>query len=318
MAKINKILTAISLVLVASCSTKYDEVAPDTVLKVSVINESNSQPLRGAVVYVYDNESAFKKTIASVDEPSGFAVSYVTNDTGQVVIPKLKTNVQYFVYAYYKDSTIVAGTYITLDNSAKQYELKNILTQSSITTVTIPVRPSDGFVVFWTAASNAASLPIAAFIGSSSVGTVTQSSASGVAFQSGSVTARARAGQNTVEGESGTGCVWVDGVNVIPGSFSFYPLSDCGLGTAAFYTDNVNAGVLPIRITINANDNIGSITSVVTSTPPDCAAANLTTAFRTPGGYTYEATSTSGNCVWTGTFVLDIGSCNLIYLDKCN
>lgn len=317
MAKVNKILTAFLLAL-AACSTKYDEVAPDTILKVSVINESTSLPLKDATVYIYDDSTLFKQTITSVDEPTGFITSSVTNDTGNVVIPKLKPGVQYFVYAYYQDFTIVDGTYITLDNSAQQFVLKNELVRGSITKTTIPVRASDGFVVFWTKASNAVSLPINTFIANSSVGAITQGNAAPIPFQPGNVTARARAGITSVEGKSITGCLWVNQVNVVAGGILNYGLSDCDVGTVAFYTDNLNAGVLPIQLTLNANDPIGNISAVVASTPVDCSAANLATAVRIPGNYTYQATSNSGNCVWSGTFTLTSGACTLIYLTQCN
>ncbi len=317
MAKVGKILTTIVLALAAACSTN-NAVVPDTVLKVTVLNESTNLPLKGATIYLYDNTDLFTQTISSIADPSGYITSLVANDSGKVVIPKLKAGVHYYVYAYFRDTSIVKGTYITLDNSSSQYVLKNELTRSSITSITIPVRPSDGFIVFWTHPSNNAALPIDAFIANAAAGTLTQGNTAPVAFQSGSVTARARAGQATVEGKSSTGCLWAGQTKVNAGGFSFYSLQDCSVGTVAFYTDNVNATVLPIQLMLNANDGIGNISSVVSATPTICAALNLIRASRVPGSYTYQAVSPSGNCVWNGTFTLTAGGCNLIYLNQCN
>lgn len=318
MAKVGKILTSLLIVFIAACSTKYNEVVPDTVLQVSVINEGTNHPIAGATIYLYEDSVAFQKTITSVGDPTGFTNSFITNDSGKVVIPKLKNNIQYYVYAYFKDNTILNGTYITLDNSAKQFVLKNNLTIGSVTTITIPVRPADGFVVIWTPNSNTNALPIDAFIESNPVGTLTQGHSSPAPFQPGSVTARARSGKVTLEGKSGTGCFWINQVTVNPGGYAYYDLQDCTVGTLAFYTDNLNSSVLPIQITLNANDAIGGISTVVSSVPTDCTAPNLLKAIRVPGNYTYEAISTSGNCIWTGTITLTAGGCNLIYLNKCN
>jgi hypothetical protein len=318
MAKAGKILAGLLITLIAGCSTKYNEVVPDTVLKVSVINENTNQPVSGATVYLYDDSVAFKKTTSSIADPDGFIASFITNDTGRIVIPKLKSNVQYYVYAYYKDNTIVNGTYITLDNSAKQFFLKNDLTIGSVTSITIPIRPADGFVVIWTQNSNSSALPINTFLESSSVGTITQGNSAPAPFQPGSVTARARTGNITIEGKSATGCFWINQVKVNPGGFVYYNLQDCTVGSMGFYTDNVNSSVLPIQITLNANDAIGSVSSVVSSVPADCSSANVVSALRVPGNYTYQAVSTSGNCVWSGTITVTTGGCNLIYLNKCN
>ena len=318
MAKAGKILIVLLAVLIAACSTKYNEVVPDTVLKVSVINESTNQPITGATVYLFDDSTAFRKTTASIDDPTGYLTSSLTNDTGRVVISKLKSNAQYYVYASFKDNTIVNGTYVTLDNSAKEFVLKNKLAAGSVTSITIPVRPADGFVVIWTSTTNTGSLPIDAFVGSSPAGTLTQGNAAPVPFQAGSVTARARAGKATLESKSASGCFWINEVTINPAGFVYYHLQDCNVGTVAFYTDNVNSAVLPIQLTLNANDGIGSISAVVSSAPTDCSAANLVTAARIPGNYTYQAVSSSGNCIWNGTFTVTTGGCNLIYLNKCN
>jgi hypothetical protein len=318
MSKAGKILSTLLLLLTAACSTKYAEVVPDTELSVTAVRADTQAPLEGATIYLYDSDTAFHQTISSVAAPSGFISSFTTDSKGAVLISGLKANVQYYVYAYYKDSTIIQGTYITLDNSAQEYVLKNNLPQGSITNITIAVKPSDGFVLFWTNESNSAALPIAAYVGNSAVGTILEGNAAPAPFQSGSVSARVRSGTLTVEGKSGTGCIWTNQVTVDAGTFFYYNLADCSVGTIAFYTDAVNTNVLPIQLTLNANDGIGTITSPVTDTPSDCNSPNLVTIARTPGNYTYQAISPNGNCVWNGDFTLAAGECNLIYLTQCN
>ena len=267
---------------------------------------------------MYDDSAAFHQTISSVAEPSGFVSSYTTDNAGAATIEKLKTNTSYFVYAYYKDASIITGTYITLDNSAKQYELKNTLADGSKTVVTISLRPSDGFIVLWTGSSNSAALPIDVFVNNSTAGSVTKGNSLPSLFQTGSVSQRVRAGKAMIEGKSLSGCYWTNQVTVIAGSITYFGLADCSVGTIAFYTDFVNASDLPIQLTLNANDAIGTVSAVVSTTPADCSAVNLVTALRVPGNYTYQAVSASGHCVWSGSFTLTAGECNLIYLTKCN
>jgi len=318
MSKAGKILVTLLLLFLAACSTKYAEVVPATELSVRVVREDTKAPLGGATVYLYASDTAFNQTISSVAKPSGYISSFTTDAQGDVLISGLKVNIQYYVYAYYRDSTIIQGTYITLDNSAGNYVLKNNLPQGSITSITIAVKPSDGFILFWTKPSNNTALPISVYVGNSLVGTILQGNAAPAPFQSGSVSARVRSGTMTVEGKSGTGCIWANQVTVAAGTFLYDSLSTCRVGTIAFYTDAVNTTALPIQITLDANDGIGTISSIVTATPSDCSAANLVTVVRTPGNYTYQAVSASSNCLWNGEFTLAAGECQLLYLTQCN
>ena len=318
MAKARKILTAFLLTLGVACSTKYNEVKPDTVIEVFVNDEATGRAISGARVLLYDDSAAFHQTISSAAEPSGFVSSYTTDNTGAATIEKLKTNTNYFVYAYYKDTTVITGTYITLDNSARQYALKNTLADGSQTVVTISLRPSDGFIVLWTGSANSAALPIDVFVNNISAGSVTKGNSLPSLFQTGSVSQRMRAGKAIIEGKSSSGCYWTNQVTVNAGSIRYFGLTDCSVGTIAFYTDFVNTSDLPIQLTLNANDAIGTISAVVSSTPTDCSAVHLATALRETGNYTYQAVSASGNCVWSGSFMLTAGECNLIYLTKCN
>jgi hypothetical protein len=315
MAKAGKILIAIGITLWA-CSTTYNEVAPDTELIVTVENETG-QLLDVVDVYVFESHAAFTQTAGS-GVPAGFLITGKTKQ-GVVTLTNLPFDQGLYIYATWQDTAVFPGTYVTFDNSDQSYSLKNPLTRGSVTSLHIVVKPADGFITFWTSVADSSSLPINVFLGGVSGGTLNHSSASPPThFQSQGLTVRARKGNVNIEGKSPSGCLWADTVTAIAGQNIIYQFTNCTVGTIAFYTDNSNATKLPISVTLNSNDVIGDVIAPVTTTPADCSAINLATAFRVPGDYTYEAKSANGNCLWTGTFTLVTNNCTIIQLSTCN
>ncbi len=315
MEKAGKILILASAAFLCTCVTDFQSVAPPTSLSITVQNGS-SVLLDGADLYVFDNANSFNQAIGS-GSPAGF-VSTAKSTNGIALFDQLAPEVLYYIYAVYKDTAPIAGTYITYDNADEKYSLKNSLSAGSLTSLRIVLKPADGLITFWTTPSNNPVLPISIFSGSASIGTIAQSFATApAAFSTGAVTLRARKGTVVMEGKSAAGCLWTDTFTVTGGQNVFYKLGDCGVGTIAFYTDNTNATKLPINIKLNANDALSDLTTISSSVPTTCSAPNLVTAVRIPGTYTYEAISPSGNCLWTGTFTLGANACNLIALPTC-
>jgi hypothetical protein len=315
MAKADKILVFASALLCCTCVTDYESVAPPTELDISVENESGTL-LSGADVYIYEDASAFDQTVAT-GTPAGF-VSTAKSVNGQAKFGQLKTDVLYYLYVLYKDPVPYPGTYVTYDNSEEKYSLKNKLTGGSLTSLRVVLKPVDGFITFWTSPLNSNVLPIDIFYGKTAKGTLNQSfGAQPSLFQPGAVTLRTKKGAIIFEGKSAAGCLWNKAINLAGAQSIYYQLEDCGVGTIAFYTDNTNISKFPITLKLNANDAIPNLSSAVSSIPFDCGTSNLSTAFRMPGNYTYEAISSTGNCIWTGSFSLNANDCKLIPLPTC-
>jgi hypothetical protein len=315
MAKAGKILIYVGITL-SACSTKYNEVEPETELVVTIKNDTGT-PLDKADVYVFDDLTAYNQT-AATGAPAGFLATAQTNQ-GTVTITNLPFDKQLYVYAGYQDKDLFPGTYITFDNSTENFNLKNPLARGSVTSLEIILKAADGFITFWTQETNSAALPIDVFLGGNPDGTLAQTALSppGV-FESNGLTVRVRKGNINIEGKSSTGCLWTNQISTALGKNITYQLSNCAVGTVAFYTDSSNASKLPISLTLNSNDDIGNITSATTIIPTDCSAVNLSIALRVPGNYTYEAVSPSGSCIWTGTFTVTAYGCTLIPLPTCN
>jgi len=315
MEKACKILTFLSAVLLWTCVSDLQTVAPLTGLSITIQNDSGTL-LDGVDVFIFDNQVAFNQTVSS-RTPTGFVKS-TRSAKGNAQFDQLADNVLYFIYATYKDLAKIPGTYITYDNAEEKFSLKNKLTAGSLSSLLIVLKPSDGLITFWTDASNSAVLPISIFSGTAPVGSITQPLPSApAAFSAGSGTVRAGKGVLTIEGKSGSGCVWVKTLNIIPGQNTTYQLETCGVGSIAFFTDATNISRLPITLQLNANDALPAMTSVVSAGIPSCGAANTITVFRVPGTYTYQANSVSGNCVWTGSFILAVNSCALVSIATC-
>jgi hypothetical protein len=315
MAQARKILIVFCFGILSACSTRYDDVAPDTELVVTVKDESGAI-LDSAGVFVFADKSAFDNT-ALTGVPTGFVgASPVTQ--GMATIKGLPYGKQLYIYAASVDRVAIPGHTITIDNADASNTLKNNLTRGSITYTEVTVTPADGFITFWTTPSNSFAVPIAVFVGNSSVGIVLQTSPSvPIPFQTDGLTVRARRGNVSFEGKSAAGCIWTGQVTLAGGEIASHQFVDCVVGSIAFYTDNSNAAAMPISIIINANDQVPNLVSPVTGTPADCGDLNLSVANRVPGNYTYEAISANGSCAWTDTFTLAANECKLIYLTTC-
>jgi hypothetical protein len=315
MEKAGKILMVAGAVLLCTCVTDYESVAPPTELTLSIANESGTL-LSGADVYIYEDLTAFNQTIDS-GTPAGF-VNTTKSTNGNAQLGQLKSDISYYLYVLYKDPTVFPGTYVTYDNSEEKFSLKNKLTPGSLSSVRITLKPTDGFITYWTANANTNILPIDIFHGTTAKGILTQSlTAQPALFQTGALTLRTKKGNITFEGKSAAGCLWASTVTLAGSQSIFYQLEDCSVGTIAFYSDNTNNSKLPITLKLNANDVLPNITAAVGLIPADCSANNLVQAVRIPGNYTYEAVSTAGNCIWTGSFSLGANECKLIPLSTC-
>ena len=315
MEKAGKIVILTAFWLLGSCVSDPVTTALSTEIAVTV-QDTFGTPLNAADVYIYDNVDAFNQTISS-GTPAGF-VSQAQTANGVATLTKLSPSILYYIYAAFKDFTIYPGTYITSDNSEENFTLKNKLTIGSLSSVHIVVKPIEGLITFWTAGTNGAVLPIDLFIGTTQAGTLNTSTSSAPApFATGALTVRARKGNRTFEGKSASGCLWANVINLGSAQSVTYQLETCSVGTIAFYTGSSNAAKLPITLKLNANDALSSLSTAVSSVPSNCSAANIVNAFRVPGTFTYEAISVSGNCVWTGTFILNANQCLLIPLPTC-
>jgi hypothetical protein len=315
MEKAGKILILASAWVFCTCVTDYQTVAPGTDLIAYVTNDKGLL-LDGAELFIYKDSAAFNAHVFS-GTPAGF-VSTVQTTNGIGSITKLEADVGYYVYAVYKDQSIYPGTYITYNNSKENFSLKNKLVRGSVSYIDIILKPADGFITFWTASSNTAALPIEIFYGTSTMGSVSQGMAAAPPlFGAGALTIRTKKGNITFEAKSPTGCLWNSTISLAGAQSVFYPLSDCSVGTIAFFTDNTNAARLPLTLTLNANDGLANLISVVGSIPTDCSPGNMIKAFRVPGNYTYEAISTTSLCLWTGSFSLAANQCKLIQLATC-
>ena len=315
MAKVGKILIIIATGLLWRCSTNYDEVAPDTILVITIVNPSGAL-ISGASIYTTTSKQTFNTLVASGGASGGLTPA-VTGANGVASVTIGVDSV--YVYAIYKNESLFPGTYITEDNSDGEYTLKNEVSRGSVSSLQITVKPADGFITFWTTSANNTVLPINVFLATTPGGVLNQSASSPPGlFQLDGLTVRARKGNITIEGKSTSGCLWADQVLLGGGQSVNYQLVDCSVGTVAFYTDNTNSAKLPITLLLNANDVVPNISVAFATTPLDCLSANLAKAFRTPGTYTYEAISPTGNCVWTGTFTLAPNDCKLISMATCN
>jgi hypothetical protein len=301
--------------LLLGCNKK-PAVEYDPTTATVTVKDGNNNILQGAIVRIYDNQNAYLTDKQNGSE-QGFISKSVTDALGEVKYNDLNADKHYFFLVTYQDRVHLQD----LDNTQQDFEFSQFLIKGTNSYVEIHLKPSQSVIGFYVLDKFQNGLPISVYIDSTiSVGNVTQSipiePTSG--NQAGVLSYRLSPGTHTWYAISqNQGCLWQGQITVL-GSESFNPvgLSECNAGAVSFYVDTSNVDNLPITITFNNSDQVGTLNHAFTTDPLQCFATGSLTVARDTGTYVYIAVSKNTNCVWTDSIKIGRG-CQMIKFPKC-
>lgn len=244
-----------------------------------------------------------------------------TDQLGFVTLDSLEANKNYLIMAHSRQpGSIFSQYFLDYDNYDGNFILPTALPGSTVLQIRIRIAPANGWVVFWTDASNANGVPILVNASKNQFGSITGINTSPQINSSGNYITSVRKGYQKFYGSNrATGCAWTIDTNVTAGNFMFVKLGTCDNKIVSFYAADSLASrdVFPIEVTLGQNQVIGSISNGKAGFPTGCSQSDMLNANLSPGQYTYYAKSKNGNCYWTGSFTVGTSSCQLIRLTDC-
>lgn len=300
--------------LLYGCQNTTEIVYPDTIASVTILDDQG-QPLPGAQVRLFDNESSFTRAKVRGDY-SGEVRSVTTNESGVVVFDKLNHESSYYFFANFRDRSRL----VDLENFNESFRFPGFIPRGSKTDIRIQLKRADNVISFFALPENEFFLPIDIFLDGDSIGRISevvQRAPEGPNI-SGTISFRMRSGVTKWYARSPGGCVWT-GEFSLTGAQSFVAqeLQRCESGSISFWTSSENNASLPITVRLGAIDNFGTLRSAAPVTPSACFSGNTLSGNREAGTYEYIAVSADKSCSWTGTFSLTDGDCKIIYLSDC-
>lgn len=302
------------VLILAACKKTKEIIYDPTNVDLTVVDD-NGNPLQGAVIRLFDDIDKYQNSKEGGAE-TGYVTKVISDKDGKAYFDDLNSEKSYYFLVTYRDRV----RFLDLDNQDQNYAFDQ-LTRGTTSKIKIQLEPAKSVVSFYANNTISGQLPISLFIDEDSIGTITESvnGKPTTAFEKGTLSFRLSQGTKNWYAKSALGCIWTGQVQV-KAIESFEPISlqDCNAGSVTFYTDEENKGILPVKITLGKNDQIGQMNSYLSTVPTGCFQKGTVTAARDVGTYTYTAESVRSGCVWTGTVTIAKGSCSTIKLSKCN
>jgi len=317
------------LIGLACCKTKTNVVTPPIQLDITVL-DTNAKPLTFKVpFYLFNNISAYSNASAYYTGTGNIATDTTVN--GKCVFTGLASGTtNYYVYAHYKDTTVLKYPYyIDYDNS-DNYSISSVFFNSPSSTSTptvtgsIIMKPRDGLVGFWTQDINKGTLPIKIIVDNDAFGTgplnATITTQPSSYRSAGLINGLIKNGTHKYYATStnGSGCVWEETEFIVKGGENFtIQLPPCNSGTLIFWSSDTTQANYPIVITANGKVR-GTLTKPLTAAP-DCASAEASVSDAGGTVYIYEAQSLGKpGCVYTSNpITIQSGICVPIQIANC-
>lgn len=311
-----KISLGLLALLAASCVTELIPDPSPTRLGINVLDD-NKEKVYGVSVYLFDNEIDFNdaKKTGNVSKRIKEGITEQLGDSVSLVFTNLNYNSDYYVFVSYRDRK----RFVDLDNFSTSYLVtQKILYQETTTTVNVNLSQAKSSISFYSNNAPASQFPIKIFLANDSIGKLTENTTGlpNPSSTQGVLNYKISSG-DTWFAKSAGGCFWAGSIEV-DGTESFLPikLEDCDAGAITFWVKDVNASLLPIQLTLNGLDDIGSLQK--SGEALECFSEKGLSVGRKAGTYTYTAKSLSKSCNWTGTIDLGVGNCQMIELKPCN
>jgi hypothetical protein len=308
-------LFLISIVLLVACSETQEIIYDPASVTLTILNDS-AKAQSAAEVRIYDDIDAYMNS-KNNGVYEGFSAKASTDASGKVSFNKLNTAKDYYFLVEYRDR----ARYVDLNNYDQTFKFTKGLSQGSNTFAQIQLKQAKSVIGFYIPEGMADNLPVKLYLDDDTVGIDITNIASGAVTQpnqAGVLNFKLSAGLTKWHAKSPKGCYWGGEINVgTTESFSPISLNACYAGSVNFYVDAQNKDNLPIKITLDNADVLGSISNY-TDTAPACFAYNAVSAARDTGTYTYTAESLKNSCVWQGKVKITQGGCQTILLPKCN
>lgn len=303
----------ILFLLCFACKQTQKVVYDPSNITVSVKNDLGS-PQQGAQVRMFNDYNAYLNS-KNNGEANGFIENVFTDASGSVIFNQLNTDKEYYFLVNYRDRSRFAD----LDNYDQEFKFSKHLSKGVETYADIELKPAKSIVGFYIPDSLKGYLPVKLYFGNDSIGSLTQSvtSVSGP-NQPGLISFRISPGKINWQAVSSQGCLWFGQVQVLQTeNFSPIALQECNAGSVTFYIEGGAGNQLPIEITLNSSDFIGTLAQT-SPNPLKCFDKKSLTAARPIGKYTYTAVFKRNNCVITDTFSISRANCKIIKLPNCN
>ncbi len=303
------------LIASESCKREKDNFERNPIINITVYDDQN-KPVDGARISVYETDSAYQNASSTRSFAGAFA-STVTRPNGLGTIKLIAGRDFYILITYY--------------DTIREVNLSNILIGGFLTglaeyqtlSLQINIEPVDGNIIFYTTNSNKPPIIISientrtqSYDVKTLTGLYTVNTPPTVHENPTAVFLR-DPGIYKYFAKSQDGCIWADTLFIQKGEIKLINLSTCESGEIYFYTTAVNDTLLPLSVKLNSTDSLGEI--VASRTPLTCADTKESTlnAVRQKGLYNYFVKSSSGRCVWTGSFTLQAGDCLIVPIDIC-
>jgi hypothetical protein len=245
----------------SSCKQTKKVTFDPTNVTITVRNDQGN-PQSGAEVRVYNDQNAYLNS-----KNNGFEEGYISkvysDGAGTVTVTDLNTEKEYYFLASYRDRT----RFVDLNNFDQEFKFNKYLSKGVSSQAEITLQPAKSIVGFYAPAALTAQLPVVFYVDGDSIGEIKQTVATvSGPNQTGMLSFRFSKGTKKWFAYSGKGCFWYGEVNVgSTESFSPVAIQTCNAGAVKFHVTDDNASQLPIRITLNKSDMIGTLYGVNTS-----------------------------------------------------
>lgn len=315
MKKISYLALLFGALAFTSCKQTQEVIYDPANVEILVLNDS-SKVQAAAEVRMYDDVDAYLNSKQN-GVYEGFTAKSTTDASGKVTFTKLNPEKEYYFLVEYRDRT----RFVDLNNYDNSFKFTKNLSKGTNTYAEIQLKQAKSVVGFYVPADMESNLPVKLYFNNDTTAITINSITNGVPTtptQSGVLSYRFSAGTTNWYAKSDKGCFWSGQIKVgTTESFSPIGLSACYAGSVGFKADTLNKDNLPIKVTLNNADVIGTIYAVakngaVTFEP------NVISAARDTGTYNYTAESLKSNCVWQGKVKITKGATQVIVLQKCN
>ena len=316
--------------LFVGCAKESDTYKPISKV-ILTVKDDNGNNVSGARVSVYSKIEDYENAFSTKNFGSNefFQNGSFTNQNGVVEITFTEPDREYWMLITYRDNgrQLDLSNYGTIGNDQSGHIKK--LPKRSEVKLEVVITPINGNLIFYSTAVNKVPIEIRVARYKSQTG-LSIHTLSGIYTGSGipaigtlaNLSVTRDPGLYTYYAKSADGCVWAGNVNLTKGQVSAIDLSKCNAGSLYFHTPALNAAKLPISVTLNNIDSLGTITStrdILTCTDADINAPSGTLkVFRNKGLYTYFARTADGKCVWTGSINIVADQCLIVPLLQCD
>lgn len=315
MKKISYLALLFGALAFTSCKQTQEVIYDPANVEILVLNDS-SKAQSAAEVRMYDDLDAYSNSKEN-GVYEGFTAKATTDASGKVTFTKLNPDKEYYFLVEYRDR----ARFVDLNNYDNTFKFTKNLSKGSNSFAEIQLNQAKSVVGFYVPANMQSNLPVKLYLINDTSAITITSITNGVPTtptQSGVKPYRFSAGTTNWYAKSYKGCFWSGQIKVgTTESFTPIGLSACYAGSVGFKADSLNKNNLPIKVTLNNADVIGTIYAVakngaVTFEP------NVISAARDTGTYNYTAESLKSNCVWQGKVKITNGATQVIVLPKCN